>query len=138
MGISSSVLVCVTPQESSKKLVEAGRKIAENSYAELEVITVLPPDFNTKSNNPVIIDSLHRWAKDNCGKMAVYYSDEPIMTIAAHIGKTKPESIVVGFPGENSNDFISIIRMLFPLLPISMIDGEKIYNLLPFEAMPKR
>ena len=60
------------------------------------------------------------------------------MTIAAHIGKTKPESIVVGFPGENSNDFISIIRMLFPLLPISMIDGEKIYNLLPFEAMPKR
>lgn len=138
MNTAKTVLVCVTPQESSKSLVSAGRVIAEEKGAALEVVSVLPIS-NPSDNNPEIMEALYRCAKSEGGEMAVYFSDEPIITVAAHIGKSKPEIIVTGFPGENSNNFISTIKLLFPYLPISMVAKDNtVYNLLPFEANTKK
>lgn len=129
-----TVLVCVTPQESSKALVEAGKILAEKNSAKLEVISVLPIESAEEKSDPKIIEEIYHFAKDANGEMALYFSDEPIFTIAAHIGKIKPVLLVTGFPGENSNGFVSAIRMLIPELPISMVDGDKVYNMLPFES----
>lgn len=137
MNTAKTVLVCVTPQESSKNLVSAGRVIAEERGASLEVVSVLPIN-NPYENNPQIMEALFQCTKNEGGKMAVYFSDEPTITVAAHIGKSKPETIVVGFPGENSNDFISTVKLLFPQLPISMVAKDStVYNLLPLEANTK-
>lgn len=137
MTTAKTVLVCVTPQESSKALVSAGRAIAEEKCASLEVVSVLPIS-KPLENNPQIMEALYQCAKNEGGEMAVYFSDEPIITVAAHIGKSKPETIVTGFPGENSNNFISTIRLLFPSLPISMVGKDNtVYNLLPVEANTK-
>lgn len=131
----NNVLVCVTPQESAKRLVEAGRVLAEKSNAELEVITVLPLNGETKNDWPKALDRLFQATRDAGGEMAVYFSEDPALTIAAHMAKKKPSALVVGFPGENSNNFISLIHLLVPETPISMVDkDEKIYNMLPLEA----
>lgn len=135
MKSKNNVLICVTAQESSKALVAAGKAIAQKHSASVEVVSVLPMEYNENSTNPKIIESLYGFAKSAGAEMSVYFSDDPILTVAAHIGKTKPQSLVVGFPGENSNDFVSMIHLLLPDLPISMVDGEKVYNILPFEAM---
>lgn len=134
MNSEDTVLVCVTAQESSKALVTAGKALAERNSAQLEVISVLA--VKTEEENDAIkkIEEIHHFAKDAGGKMALYFSDEPSVTVAAHIVKTKPKLLVVGFPGENSNDFVSTIHLLVPELPISMVDGKKIYNILPFES----
>jgi hypothetical protein len=68
--------------------------------------------------------------------MAVYFSDDPILTVSAHIAKRKPLTLVVGFPGEKSNNFISMIHLFVPDVPISMVgtDGT-VYNILPCEEM---
>lgn len=130
----NSVLVCVTPQESSKNLIEAGRLLAEKNDAELEVITVLPLNGEAQKDCPQMLDRLFQAVQDAKGEMAVYFSDDPDLTIAAHMAKTKPMLLVVGFPGENSNNFVSLIHLLVPETPISMVDGnKKIYNMLPFE-----
>lgn len=134
MNNRKTVLVCVTPQESSKLLVAAGKALAEKNAAKLEVISVLPMEFNEERTNPQVLDQLYGYAKNEGGEMAVYFSDEPAYTIAAHIAKTKPELLVVGFPGEDSNGFVTMIHLLIPELPISMVDGDKVYNILPFEA----
>ncbi|MCM1365562.1 MAG: hypothetical protein NC122_04620 [Faecalibacterium sp.] len=134
MNNRKTVLVCVTPQESSKLLVAAGKVLAEKNAAQLEVISVLPMEFNEERTDPQILDRLYGYAKSEGGEMAVYFSDEPTYTIAAHIAKTKPELLVVGFPGEDSNGFVTMIHLLIPELPISMVDGDKVYNILPFEA----
>ncbi|MCM1543746.1 MAG: hypothetical protein NC110_00445 [Ruminococcus sp.] len=134
MNSRKTVLVCVTPQESSKLLVAAGKVLAEKNDAKLEVISVLPMEFNEERTDPQILDRLYGYAKAEGGEMAVYFSDEPTYTIAAHISKTKPELLVVGFPGEDSNGFVTMIHLLIPELPISMVDGDKVYNILPFEA----
>lgn len=135
MNDKNTVLVCITPQRSSKKLVEAGKILAEKNNASLEVISVLPISKTGRASEPEILERLFCFSKEAGGEMAVYFSDEPVLTVAAHIKKTKPVLLVAGFPGEDSNDFVSMIRLLIPDLPISMVgQDDKIYNMLPFET----
>ena len=134
-----TVLVCVTVQSSSENLIRAGKAMAVKNSADLEIVSVIPVDEERGSFDPEALDRLYSCAKAHGGEMAVYFSDEPTITVAAHIGKSKPETIVVGFPGENSNNFISTIKLLFPHLPISMVAKDNtVYNLLPFEANSKK
>lgn len=133
MDGKNTVLVCVTPQETSKALVDAGRIIANENSADLEVVSVLPLEgFDEK--NSQMLDKLYQYAKGADGDMAVYFSDDPILTVAAHIAKTKPLLLVTGFPGEESNGFVSLIHLLLPELTISMVSSDKVYNILPFES----
>ncbi len=128
------VLVCVTAQESSENLVKAGKLLSDRYGAALEVVSVLPISKNENPAQPEILEKLYQTAKSEGGDMAVYFSDDPIITVSAHIAKRKPLTLVVGFPGEKSNNFISTIHLLLPDIPISMIakDGTA-YNILPFE-----
>lgn len=135
MKHKKTVLVCVTAQESSKNLVKAGKAIAAKNEAELEVVSVLPIEQGKNKIEPQVVEKLYQTAKNEGGEMALYFSDEPILTLSAHIAKRKPLTIVTGFPGENSNDFINTIHLLLPKLSISMVDKQgMIYNILPYES----
>ncbi len=135
MNNRRTVLVCVTAQQSSEALVKAGKVLSDKMGAELEVVSVLPL---AKSDNPVkpeILESLYQTAQKEGGEMAVYFSDDPIITVCAHIAKRKPLTLVTGFPGANSNNFIGTIHLLLPELTISMIDRDgTAYNILPCET----
>ena len=132
MPKDKTVLVCVTAQESSKSLVKAGKNIADENRAHLEVVSVLPVEKTDNPVNPQTLEMLYRTAKEQGGEMSVYFSDDPTYTVIAHIAKRKPLTIVVGFPGERSNNFISMIHLLLPDTPISMIDKDgTVYNILP-------
>ena len=138
MKKEKTVLVCITPQESSKQLVKAGKALADKHGAKLEVVSVLPlcQDDGQYKIEPDTIEKLYQTAKSENGEMAIYFSDDPALTVTAHIAKRKPLTIVTGFPGENSNSFISIIHLIVPDIPISMVDTKgTIYNILPYEAM---
>ncbi len=136
MKETKTVLVCITPQESSKQLVESGKAIAEKHGAKLEVISVLPFGQGEYKIEPQTIENLYQVAKENGGEMAMYFSDNPILTVCAHIAKRKPITIVTGFPGENSNNFIGTIHLILPDIPISMADKDgTVYNILPQEAV---
>ena len=138
MKKEKTVLVCITPQESSKQLVKAGKVLADKNEAKLEVVSVLPlQDKNREYKiEAEIIEKLYQTAKSENGEMAIYFSDDPILTVCAHIAKREPLTLVVGFPGEKSNNFISTIHLILPDIPISMVDVRgTIYNILPYEAM---
>ena len=138
MKKEKTVLVCITPQESSKQLVKSGKAIAEKHGAKLEVVSVLPlcQDEQQYKIEPDTIEKLYQTAKSENGEMAVYFSDDPILTVSAHTAKRKPLTLVVGFPGEKSNNFVPAIHLLLPDVPISMVDTQGvIYNILPYEAI---
>lgn len=137
MNNRKTVLVCVTVQSSSENLIRAGKAIAEKNSAELEIVSVLPIDDKDRRFDPLALDRLHTVAKEHGSEMAIYFSDDPIMTVCAHIAKRKPLTFVVGFPGEKSNNFISLIHLILPEIPISMVDTNgTVYNILPNEASP--
>ena len=137
MKNEKTVLVCITPQESSKQLVKAGKAIADKHGAKLEVVSVLP--FQQNGQHKIesdIVEKLYQTAVSQNGEMAVYFSDDPILTVSAHMARKKPLTLVVGFPGEKSNNFISAIHLFVPDVPISMVDTQGIiYNILPCEEM---
>ncbi len=130
-----TVLVCTTLQASSENLIRAGKAIAEKSHADLEVISVIPIDNDDRKFDPEALDRLYTWAKSYGGEISVYFSDDPTMTVCAHTAKHKPLTLVTGFPGEKSNNFISLIRLILPEVPISMVDAKgTVYNMLPDQA----
>ena len=134
-----TVLVCATVQSSSENLIRAGKAMAEKNSADLEIISVLPIDDEKRKFDPQALDRLYSCAKEHGGKMAIYFSNEPTMTVCAHIAKHKPLTLVTGFPGEKSNKFISLIHLILPDVPISMVDSNgTVYNILPNEATPVR
>lgn len=135
MNRERTVLVCVTAQQSSETLVKAGKLLSDKLGANLEVVSVLPIGKSENPIKPEIIEKLYQSANKQGGEMAVYFSDDPTFTVCAHIAKRKPLTLVVGFPGAKSNNFISTIHLLLPEIPISMIDSDgTAYNILPFEA----
>ncbi len=135
MNNRRTVLVCVTAQQSSEALVKAGKVLSDKWGAELEVVSVLPLNKNENPVNPEILESLYQAAQKEGGEMAVYFSDDPTITVCAHIAKRKPLTLVTGFPGAKSNNFIATIHLLLPDLPISMIDRDgTAYNILPCES----
>ncbi len=135
MNNRKTVLVCVTAQQSSENLVKAGKVLSDKWGAELEVVSVLPLNKSETPVNPEVLENLYQTAQKEGGEMAVYFSDDPIITICAHIAKRKPLSLVTGFPGANSNNFIATIHLLLPDLPINMIDRDgTAYNILPCET----
>ena len=130
-----TVLVCVTAQQSSEALVKAGKALSDKWGAELEVVSVLPISTDEAPIVPEIIESIYQTAQKEGGEMAVYFSDDPIYTVCAHIAKRKPLTLVTGFPGANSNNFIATIHLLLPDIPISMIDKDgTAYNIIPCET----
>ena len=137
MNKEKTVLVCITPQESSKALVKAGKVLADKHGAKLEVVSVLPFQQNGQYKiESDIVEKLYQTAISEKGEMAVYFSDDPILTVSAHIAKRKPLTLVVGFPGEKSNNFISMIHLFVPDVPISMVGADgTVYNILPCEEM---
>lgn len=135
MKNKKTVLVCVTPQESSQILVKSGKMIAEKNSADLVVVSVLPSAQGENPYEPQIVEKIYQTARYEGGEMSLFFSDDPILTLTAYIAKVKPVTIVTGFPGEKSNDFIATVHMLLPELNISMVDKDgTVYNILPCES----
>ena len=135
MSNRRTVLVCVTAQKASENLVRSGKVLSDRLGAELEVVSVLPLAKSKSPINPEVIESIYQTARKEGGEMAIYFSDDPIYTVCAHIAKRKPLTLVTGFPGEGSNDFVATIHLLLPELTISMIDRDgTAYNILPCET----
>lgn len=137
MNDRRTVLVCVTAQRSSENLVKTGRSVAEKTKSALEVVSVLPIADSERPIDCEALEGIYRTAKNYGGETAVYFSDNPILTLAAHIAKRRPLTIVTGFPGENSNNFVSAIHLMLPDIPVTMVDGEgRMYNMFSADCVP--
>lgn len=137
MKNNSTVLVCVTAQPSSERLIETAKALAERSGADLEVVSVLPVADGEKCIDCEALERIRDAARRQGGNMAVYFSNDPVLTASAHIAKRKPLTVVTGFPGSDSIGFVAAIHLLFPELPVTMVDKDgKIYNMLSAGAVP--
>ncbi|HZJ78079.1 MAG TPA: hypothetical protein VFD52_04715 [Clostridia bacterium] len=131
MSKSNSVLVFVTPQLKCSKLIEAGKAIALESNAQLEILSIFPTKSCFEPNTQAL-EKLYDFAKTYDAQMTVYFSDDAVYTAAGHSAKLKPLIVVTGFPGENSSKFVHSFHSLLPKIPVSMVDAQgKIYRILP-------
>lgn len=125
------VLVCVTPQQSCRRLIEAGARIAKESSMPLIVLSVFSKRDGLNADAAVLED-LYEHAHRHNAQMSVYFNDSPELVTAVVAKRENAQTLVAGFPDNNSNSFIAHLHELVPELPITMVDSERNeYRILP-------
>lgn len=129
----SSVIVCVTPQDSCSRLIEAGARIAKEENRPLVVLSVFREKNGLNANEGGALEKLYECARTFNARMSIYFNDSPALVAAVVSKKENASTFVTGFPAEGSNGFIARIHELIPELPITMVDKDgSEYKIIPF------
>lgn len=128
------IMVCVTPQQSCARLIEAGARIAKEENLPLSVLSVFRESNGLNANEGGALENLFECAKKFNANMDIYFNDSPALVIAVAAKKNNASTLVTGFPGENSNGFIARIHEILPELPITMVDNNSSeYKIIPVD-----
>lgn len=127
-------MVCVTPQESCARLIEAGARIAKEEKLPLEVISVFRQSSGLNANENNVLENLFECAKNFNASMNIFFNDSPALVVAVATKKHNAATLVTGFPAEGSSGFIARIHEIVPDLPITMVDKESNeYKIIPVD-----
>lgn len=128
------IMVCVTPQQSCARLIEAGARIAKEENLPLEVISVFRQSSGLNANENNVLENLFECAKNFNASMNIFFNDSPALVVAAATKKRNATTLVTGFPAEGSSGFIARIHEFVPDLPITMVDNESNeYKIIPVD-----
>jgi len=128
------VMVCVTPQQSCQRLIEAGARIAKEENLPLSVISVFKESNGFNANEGGALEELFQCAKKYNASMDVFFNNSPVLVIAVAAKKHNASTLVTGFPADGSSGFIAHIHEILPELPITMVDNElSEYKIIPFD-----
>ncbi|MGN0545746.1 MAG: hypothetical protein ACI4I3_00305 [Acutalibacteraceae bacterium] len=126
------IMVCVTPQHSCARLIEAGARIAAQENLPLSVISVFKEKNGLNANEGGALENLFECAKKYNAGMNIYFNDSPALVVAVSAKKNNASTLVTGFPAEGSSGFIARIHEILPELPITMVDNDSNeYKIIP-------
>lgn len=126
-----SVIVCVTPQQSCARLIESGARIANESNLQLIVLAVFAQKDGMNADTAAL-ENLYETARNENAQMSVYFNDDPGIVTAVVAKRENAQTLVTGFPRDDSSGYISAVHELVPDLPITMVDEDaNEYRILP-------
>ena len=126
-------MVCVTPQDSCARLIEAGARIAEKENKALVVMSVFKEKNGLNANEGGALEILYEAARKYNARMNIYFNDSPALVAAVVSKKENASVFVTGFPEEGSSGFIARVHELLPELPVTMVDKDSNeYKIIPF------
>lgn len=131
-GKQPCIVVCVTPQESCTRLIEAGARIAAEEQLPLVVLSVFRESSGLNANEGGALENLFECAKKFDARMNVYFNNSPALVVAVAAKKLGAVNLVTGFPEEGSSGFIGRVHDILPELVITMVDKESNeYRIMP-------
>lgn len=93
------ILVCITAQENSKRLIQEGATLADAEDGELHILHVEKGNTIFQNTNaPLLLQELFRYATDKGGMVHVYCDDNVPESIAAFISREGITHLVLGEP----------------------------------------
>jgi K+-sensing histidine kinase KdpD len=133
------VAVCVTPQESCARLIEAGARIAKQEGLPLAVLSVFKESNGLNANEGGALETLFECAGRFNASMNVYFNNSPALVTAVASKKLGVVNLITGFPEEGGSGFVSRVHELLPELIITMVDKDmNEYKILPTEIEQQR
>lgn len=123
MHKNSVVLVCVTPQQSSKHLIDCGLRLAQERGSSLRILSVLPqrqafaPDLS-------VLEMLNSAAHEAGAEMTVCFSDSPAEKVCEIVRESDIEMLLAGFPGKHSTHFLQSLHEKLPALQLWLVDSD--------------
>lgn len=118
-GECEKVLVCITAQSNSKRLINQGAEIADQCNGELHILHVQKGNnIFHNSDTPRLLQHLFQYGSEKGGMIHAYCDDNIPESIAAFIEKEKVTKLVLGEPPahlknirkQNENQFHKILQ----------------------------
>ena len=127
-------MVCVTPQQSCQRLIEAGARIAREEKLPLSVISVFKEKCRLNANEGGVLEELFQCTKKYNANMDIFFNDSPALVVAVAAKKSNASTLVTGFPAQGSSGFIARVHEILPDLPITMVDNKSCeYKIIPVD-----
>lgn len=141
-----SVLVCVTGQKNSERLIRQGRREADELGASLQVLCIQPiPSARTEEESNAFsqicseLEHLRQKTKEAGAEMTVYFDGDPALAAAGFAKESGAVRVVTGAAETPVGGFVDIFHQLLPRLPISMVSRDGIvYHLCPQQQAGSR
>ncbi len=116
------ILVCVTEQKSSRRLIEAGRRLADKADVPLKVICVRSCEHkNWLASEEVEI--LFDISKHLSAEMIVKFSNQAAEAVSAYVDSQPVQVILVGTPPKSEpSPFIQELESSHPDIPLIQVD----------------
>ena len=119
-------IVLVTDQFLCKRLIVAGRSLAEKTGTELQILSIANPNV---AQNPEAIEYLYQISRENNGAMMVHYSDTPEKEISRILKELKPGYVVTGVP-QQENSLLQHLWTRFDYVSFYTVDHEDKLNVV--------
>ena len=108
------VVVFITGKYGRKKLVEQGRKIADEQNAPLEILSVIPQSADAYSKAEELEDIYDLSKSVSADDITVYYSDRALQTAAMHVKQAKAKYMVIGLYYPPSEKYVDSLKKMIP------------------------
>ena len=118
-----SVLVCVTGQYDSDRLIKAGHEQATALGYDLHVLCIHTPmnDISVLSEE---IEYLYRTAKELGAEMTIAFDKNAPRFAAGFARRINARHLVTGIPDNRPNGFVLTVHEMLPSLQITMVTKE--------------
>ncbi len=124
-----SIVVCVQNPGNCSRLIQAGKKVAEITGSQLQILHVEP---QTEEKDPMTLEALYQVAKDADAELTVFFSDNPVVTAALYIENSGADQVITGMPDMEHTSFVDLLRQFVPQVTISMVSDQGIaYHIYP-------
>jgi len=115
-------MVLVTDQFRCRRLITAGRLLADREGYQLEVVNVA---YGGAGRNPDAIEYLFQASRENDASMTIHYSlsSKPERFLGELIQEQRPAAVITGLPGEGS-DLLQKLWLRFTGVDFYMVDHD--------------
>lgn len=119
------VLVWVTNPEACKRIIAAGRKMADEHGSELYIVSIQNRMLDDWEKRARDLEMLHRAARESNADLTVVYSENAFKSAAEVVGNIKPQVMIAGLPGtEGRSAFIDHLFGINGDIQTYVIDGS--------------
>jgi len=128
--LSKKVLVCITPQSNSRRLIERGSELASEAAAELHILHVERGKniFNTDASTQ-LLQKLFDYAEDFGGIVHGLCGENITVTIVKFIRDEMITHLILGEHSDEYNasgdDITQLISEKLPYISILILEREK-------------
>ena len=119
------VLVWVTNPEACKRIIAAGRKMADEHGSELYIVSIQNRILDDWEKRARDLEMPHRAAREADADLTVVYSENAFQSATEVVSNIKPQAMIAGLPGtEGRSAFIDHLFSIKDGIQTYVIDAS--------------
>lgn len=130
MAENEKILVCITAQSNSRRLIDSGNELASSCGGELHILHVLKGDsVFVNEETPVLLEELFEYGKKEGGMIHAYCDNNVPKSIGRFVRNEKMTKIILGEPPRDAvnpeTHFKAIVKEMPEKVELIILNRKK-------------